>query len=91
MEKASKYDPYSILGVAANNASWLIDNHVCTIEDLNVALKFGMGLKMNIFDIFKKLGPTEIIDKLLELESKYGSFYHPNQYLYRYDSVISIH
>ena len=82
LEKASKYDPYSILGVAANNASWLIDNQVCTIEDLNVALRLGMGLKMDIFDVFKKIGPSKIINKLLELESKYGSFYHPNQYLY---------
>lgn len=81
-EKASKYDPYSILGVAANNASWLIDNEVCTIEDLNIALKLGMGLKMDIFDLFKKNGPDTIINKLLELESKYGSFYHPNQSLY---------
>ena len=59
MEKASKYDPYSILGVAANNASWLIDNQVCTIEDLNVALRLGMGLKMDIFDVFKKIGPSK--------------------------------
>ncbi len=82
LEKASKYDPYSILGVAANNASWLIDNQVCTIEDLNVTLRLGMGLKMDIFDVFKKIGPSNVINKLLELESKYGSFYHPNQYLY---------
>jgi len=82
LEKASKYDPYSILGVAANNASWLIGNEVCTIEDLNIALKLGMGLKMDIFDLFKRNGPDNIINKLLELESKYGSFYHPNLYLY---------
>jgi enoyl-CoA hydratase/3-hydroxyacyl-CoA dehydrogenase len=82
MEKASEYDPYSIIGVAANNASWLIENQVCSIEDLNVALMLGMGLKMDIFDIFKKIGPSHVIGKLLELESKYGSFYHPNQYLY---------
>ncbi len=81
-EKASKYDPYSILGVAINNASWLIDNQVCTMEDLNIALKLGMGIKLDIFDVFKKIGPSKVINKLLELESKYGSFYHPNQYLY---------
>jgi enoyl-CoA hydratase/3-hydroxyacyl-CoA dehydrogenase len=82
IEKASKYEPYSILGVAVNNASWLIDNDVCTTEDLNVALKLGMGLKMDIFEVFKKIGHNNVINKLLELESKYGSFYHPNQYLY---------
>jgi enoyl-CoA hydratase / 3-hydroxyacyl-CoA dehydrogenase len=81
-ERASQYHPYSILGVAANNAAWLIDNEVCALEDLNDALKLGMGLKMDIFDLFKKNGPSDIINKLLELESKYGSFYHPNQYLY---------
>ena len=82
MEKASKYDPYSILGVEANNASWLIDKQVCGIDDLNVALRLGMGLKMDIFDVFKQIGSSHIINKLLELESKYGSFYRPNQYLY---------
>jgi len=41
-----------------------------------------MGLKMDIFDLFKKIGPVQIINKLQELESKYGTFYHPNQYLY---------
>ena len=77
IEKASKYEPYSILGVAANNASWLIDNHVCTIEDLNVALRLGMGLKMDIFDVFKKIGHSNVINKLLELESKYGILLSP--------------
>jgi len=81
-EKAALYEPYSILGVAVNNASWLIDNQVCSIDDLNVALRLGMGLKKDIFEVFEKIGPGKVINKLLELESKYGSFYHPNQFLY---------
>lgn len=81
-EKAMQYVPASILGVAVNNASWLIRNDVCTREELDSALRLGMGLKSDIFELFKKNGPDIVINKLIELEKKYGSFYHPNEYLY---------
>lgn len=80
-EKANLYAPLSILGVAANNAAWLITNKVCNEEDLNNALRLGMGLKTNIFDLVKRYGTNHIVKELLELEKKYGEFYRPNEYL----------
>ena len=44
-QEASKYNPITLIGVAANNAEWLISNSVCSKEDLEKALKLGMGLK----------------------------------------------
>lgn len=80
-DKAARYEPLSILGVAANNAAWLVENGVCTVQDLNIALKLGLGLKTEIFELVKKQGPDKVVSKLKELESKYGDFYHPQQYL----------
>jgi enoyl-CoA hydratase/3-hydroxyacyl-CoA dehydrogenase len=80
-EKSALYDPLSILGVAANNAAWLIENEVCTLEDLNTALKLGMGLKTEIFEMVKTLNTSKVIKRLSELEKEQGDFYHPNKYL----------
>ncbi len=80
-EKASQYDPISIVGVACNNAAWLIRNQVCSIEDLEIALKLGMGLKTNLFKLIDKFGIQKIIYELKSLEKRYGEFYHPDEYL----------
>ncbi len=80
-EKASKYDPISILGVASNNASWLITNQVCSKEDLEIALKLGMGLKTDLFKLVETFGVQKVIDELKNLEERYGEFYHPDDYL----------
>jgi enoyl-CoA hydratase / 3-hydroxyacyl-CoA dehydrogenase len=80
-EKASKYDPLSILGVASNNAAWLITNQVCTKEDLDSALNLGMGLKTNLFKLAEKFGVSKIVNELIKLEEKYGEFYRPDEYL----------
>jgi enoyl-CoA hydratase/3-hydroxyacyl-CoA dehydrogenase len=79
-EKAAQYEPLSIVGVAANNAAWLVENEVCTIEDLNVALKLGMGLKTEIFELVRKSSPSKVIDRLKVLEAQ-ENFYHPNKFL----------
>jgi enoyl-CoA hydratase / 3-hydroxyacyl-CoA dehydrogenase len=80
-EKASKYDPLSILGVASNNAAWLITNQVCTKEDLDSALNLGMGLKTSLFKLVEKFGVSKIVNELIKLEEKYGEFYRPDEYL----------
>lgn len=80
-EKAAKFDPISIIGVAVNNASWLITNQVCSREDLESALKLGMGLKTELFKTADKFGVQNIIKELEKLEKKYGEFYHPDEYL----------
>jgi enoyl-CoA hydratase/3-hydroxyacyl-CoA dehydrogenase len=80
-EKASQYDISSILGVAANNASWLLENEVCTKGDLDTALTLGMGLKTKIFELVSKSGTEKLVRHLEELEKKEGEFYKPNEYL----------
>jgi enoyl-CoA hydratase/3-hydroxyacyl-CoA dehydrogenase len=85
-EEAERYDPIKLLAVAANNAAWLISNGVCDIQDLEKALRLGMGLKEKLFITIEKFGIVNVIKTLRDLQSKYGSFYEPDRYLIAYNS-----
>ena len=80
-EVAEKFDPTPLVSVAVNNASWLISNGVCNREELEQALKLGMGLKRELFTTAETVGIKNIIDTLKDLQTKYGSFYEPDSYL----------
>ncbi len=81
-EAAVKFDPIPLVSVAVNNASWLISNGVCNREELEQALKLGMGLKKELFNTAESIGIENIINTLKNLQSKYGGeFYEPDKYL----------
>jgi enoyl-CoA hydratase/3-hydroxyacyl-CoA dehydrogenase len=80
-EAAAKFDPTPLVAVAVNNASWLISNGVCSREELEQALKLGMGLKKELFNTAETIGIEKIINTLKSLQSKYGMFYEPDKYL----------
>jgi enoyl-CoA hydratase/3-hydroxyacyl-CoA dehydrogenase len=83
-QEAAKYDPIKLLAVAANNAAWLISNGVCSREDLDKALKLGMGLKKELFATVEEFGAGNVVQTLKELAAKHGSFYEPDSYLVNY-------
>jgi enoyl-CoA hydratase / 3-hydroxyacyl-CoA dehydrogenase len=80
-EAAEKFDPIPLVSVAVNNASWLISNEVCNREELEKALKLGMGLKKELFTTAETVGIENIINTLKALQTKYGTFYEPDKYL----------
>lgn len=80
-EQAATYDPTKLLAVAANNAAWLVTNGVCSREELEKALKLGMGLKKELFATVQEFGPQNVVKALKELAAKYDSFYEPDPYL----------
>ena len=80
-EEAKQYDPIRILSVALNNASWLITNKVCNKEDLELALRLGMGLKKELFEIGKDHGFENILNTLNQLKKVNELFYSPDPYL----------
>jgi len=80
-EEAKQYDPIRMLSVALNNASWLITNKVCNKEDLELALRLGMGLKKELFEIGKEYGFENIINTLNQLKKGNELFYTPDPYL----------
>ena len=80
-EDSNAYDPIKLLAVALNNAAWLITNKVCTLEDLEIALKLGMGLRNPLFRTGEQFGIKRVVDTLQDLHAKYGDFYKPDTYL----------
>jgi enoyl-CoA hydratase / 3-hydroxyacyl-CoA dehydrogenase len=85
-EEAAKYNPIRLVAVSTNNAAWLISNNVCTREDLDKALRLGMGLKTDLFNTAEKFGMDNVVEKLREMAAKYGSRYEPDVYLENYKS-----
>jgi enoyl-CoA hydratase/3-hydroxyacyl-CoA dehydrogenase len=85
-EEAAKYNPIRLVAVSANNAAWLISNNVCSREDLDKALRLGMGLKTDLFDTAEKFGMGNVVKKLREMAANYGSRYEPDVYLENYKS-----
>jgi enoyl-CoA hydratase / 3-hydroxyacyl-CoA dehydrogenase len=85
-EEAAKYNPIRLVAVSTNNAAWLISNNVCTREDLEKALRLGMGLKTDLFNTAEKFGMDNIVEKLREMAAKYDSSYEPDVYLENYKS-----
>jgi enoyl-CoA hydratase / 3-hydroxyacyl-CoA dehydrogenase len=84
-QEAEKYDPINLVAVAANSAAWLLSNEACNEEDLEKALRLGMGLKQKLFTTAESFGIKKIVNRLTELKKEYGSFYEPNSYLVNYD------
>ena len=83
-EQAATYDPIKLLAVAANNAAWLITNGVCSKEELEKALRLGMGLKKELFVTVQEFGAQSVVNTLREMAKKYGAFYEPDPYLVNY-------
>jgi enoyl-CoA hydratase / 3-hydroxyacyl-CoA dehydrogenase len=79
--EAGKYDPIAIVSVAANNAAWLLTNGVCDNNDLDKALKLGMGLKKPVFTLVEEFGTKRVLSTLENMAAKYGEFYEPDSML----------
>lgn len=82
--EAARYNPTALLAVAANNAAWLISRGVCSKQDLEKALKLGMGLKKELFATVQDFGTKNIVETLKGLAARYDPFYEPDQYLVSY-------
>jgi enoyl-CoA hydratase / 3-hydroxyacyl-CoA dehydrogenase len=80
-EEAAKYNPVGLVAVSANNAAWLISNSVCTKEDVDKALRLGMGLKTDLFSTVETFRVRNVVEKLRQMTAKYGSRYEPDVYL----------
>jgi enoyl-CoA hydratase / 3-hydroxyacyl-CoA dehydrogenase len=85
-DQAQTYDPIKLIAVAANHAAWIISNEVCDMQDLELSLKLGMGLKLGLFKTIDNFGIENIIKNLEHLQQSYGSYYEPDKYLLEYKS-----
>jgi enoyl-CoA hydratase / 3-hydroxyacyl-CoA dehydrogenase len=80
-EESKTYDPIKLLSLALKNSSWLVSNKVCSLEDLETALKLGMGLRTPLFDTAREFGAKKITATLEDLRIKYGDFYKADDHL----------
>jgi enoyl-CoA hydratase / 3-hydroxyacyl-CoA dehydrogenase len=85
-DQAQTYDPIKLIAVAANHAAWIISNEVCDMQDLELSLKLGMGLKLGLFKTIDNFGIENVVKSLEDLQQSYGSFYEPEKYLLKYKS-----
>jgi enoyl-CoA hydratase / 3-hydroxyacyl-CoA dehydrogenase len=85
-DQVATYDPIKLVAVAANNAGWLISNGVCNVQDLEKALKLGMGIKTELFTTVQKFGIKNILRTLSDMQEKYGLFYKPDPFLLDYNA-----
>lgn len=76
--EAEKYDPTTLVAIVANNAAWLLSNGVCDRNDLDKALRLGMGFKKSPFTLAEEFGLKRVVSMLESLSNKYGEFYEPD-------------
>ena len=81
--EAQEYDPIALVAVAANNGAWLLSNGACDKNDLEKALRLGMGLKKPLFTLVEEFGTKKVVQALEILANKYGEFYEPDIMLKR--------
>ena len=86
-EEEATYDPTRLLAFAINNACWLISNDVAGKEDIEKAVRLGLGLKQGLFDLAeKRYGYKVLVDALKDMAKKYGSFYDPDPTLLKFSN-----
>lgn len=67
-----------ILSPAINEASYLLENGVADLEDIDKAVKLGLNLPYGIFEIADSFGLDKVISVLNALSAKRGfAIYHP--------------
>lgn len=83
-EEEATYEPVRLLATAINNACWLITNDVSSKEEIEKAVKLGLGLKKGLFAVAETYTYQKLIDVLNGLASKYGDFYKPDPTLLKF-------
>jgi enoyl-CoA hydratase / 3-hydroxyacyl-CoA dehydrogenase len=80
-DEAKDYEPLRLVAVALNNAAWLVSNGVASREDVEKALRLGMGLKTSLFSLAERFNYSRIIDLLKSLAAS-NRLYEPDSLLY---------
>jgi len=80
-ELAEKCNPIQLVANILNNAAWLITNGASDEEEIEKAVKLGLGLRKPLFETAREIGIRNIVDELNKLAEEHGEFYKPDPYL----------
>jgi len=80
-ELAEKCNPIQLVANILNNAAWLITNGASDEEEIEKAVKLGLGLRKPLFETAREIGIRNIIEELNKLAEEHGEFYKPDPYL----------
>ncbi len=80
-EAGEKLDIVRIMAVGINAAAWLVRNGVASTEDVERAVKLGLGFPKGILEMADEWGIDRVVAVLNELREKYGDYYAPDPLL----------
>lgn len=66
-----KYDPKEVTIIKANEACKLVDQGVCSLEDIDTAMKYGYSEMKGPIELIQSYKPEELTEILNELADKY--------------------
>lgn len=71
-DAGEKIDPLLILAPAVNEAAWLIRNNIATKEDIDKAVKLGLGYPKGLLEYADEFGIDAIVKTLEKLREETG-------------------
>ena len=80
-EAGEKVDLVRVLAPAVNAAAWLLRNGVASLEDIETAVKLGLGWPKGVFEMADELGLDSVVSALNSLAEKYGEYNKPDPLL----------
>jgi enoyl-CoA hydratase/3-hydroxyacyl-CoA dehydrogenase len=84
LRAGAKFDPLRLVAPAVNEAAWLIENDITTVEEIDFAVLNGLNYPRGLLRMADDMGIDGIVAKLRELYKKYKEErYRPNPVLER--------
>jgi enoyl-CoA hydratase/3-hydroxyacyl-CoA dehydrogenase len=80
-EAGERVDLVKVFAPAVNAAAWLLRNGVASKEDIETAVKLGLGWPKGVFEIADELGLDNVVSALNKLAEKYGEYNRPDPLL----------
>lgn len=81
MEPGQAFDTKRLLAPAINAAAELVMLDIASTQDVDKAVKMGLGFPKGIFEMADEMGVDVVVDLLKGLQAKYGDFYRPQTLL----------
>lgn len=71
-EAGEKIDPVILIAPAVNEGAWLLRNEVATKEDIDKAVRLGLGWPKGLFEYADEFGIDVIVETLKKLKAETG-------------------